>query len=616
MKTIFKAFLNIFKYIGRFLTFLRNTFFNILFLLLFIVIVLSFLPLDTKQLPTLPTNAVLKLNISGNIVEQKKILSSFEKLFDDPIFGETQEPETAIQDILDIIEKGAEDSNIKVLLINVENMGRAGLNQLITIGEAIKAFKKTGKPVIAANDYYRQSQYFLASYADTVIINPMGGVDIHGMGVYRLYFKEAIEKLKIQYNIFKVGSYKSALEPFTRTSMSADDKQQNKVWLDALWTQFTETVEDNRKLEADKLQAYTDNLEESLSAVHGDPAKLALSFGLVDQAWTRAQITKHLLDLTNSTAKKPKVINSGKYLQQLTPSYQFADKDDIIGMIVAEGTILPGKQPTGMIGGDTLAKQIQKAKKNPRVKGLVIRVNSGGGSAFASEVIRQEILEFKKSGRPVVISMGTVAASGGYWLSANADEIWAQQSTITGSIGIFGAIPTFENSLAELGIYSDGIGTTPLAAGLNITQPLTPELKSAIQQSVEYNYDKFLKIVSDGRKIPPRKVTALAQGRVYDGRKAQELGLVDKIGNLKDAIGAAAKLANTTSYSPIFIEPQRSFKDQILKFISSNMTKLKLQRENRIFREINVAIKQFITPYLQLSDPKGIYAFTDINPKF
>lgn len=617
MKTIFHWIFTFFSYLGKIFTFIRNTFFNLLFFGLFILVVLSLVSIDQKELPVLSKDSVLQLNISGNIVEQKKMLSSFERLFEDPIFGEGNEPETSLQDVLDIINSAASDDNIRVLLLNLKNMGRAGLNQLETIGDALNEFKKSGKPVIAAEDYYRQSQYFLASYADTIIVNTMGGVDIHGMGVYRLYFKEAIDKLKVNYNIFKVGSYKSALEPFTRTDMSEEDRQQNELWLSALWNIFTSKIIENRNINPSQLLNYTNNISESLNAVHGDAAKLALNSGLVDHVWTRQQVRSHLLSLTSNSGKMPKIVTSSQFFRNVKQSYTNPDTDKRVAIIIAEGTILPGKQPTGVIGGATLSKQIRKAKKDKRVEALVIRVVSGGGSAFASEIIRQEILDFKKGGKPVVVSMGTVAASGGYWLAADADQIWAQNSTITGSIGIFGAIPTFEESLAKLGIYSDGVGTTPLAAGLNVTQPLPPALSAAIQQSVEYNYEKFLKIVSNGRDIPPRKVTALAKGRVYDGKTAKFLGLVDKIGNLNDAIIASAELAGLSApdYSAVYIEPQRSVKDQIFNYFTSGMFSNRKSAESSLFIRLQSAAMSYLKPFFQLDDPSGIYAFCDINPR-
>ncbi len=614
MKTLFKFIFNTFRYAGKLFTVIRNTFFNVLFFSLLAVIIFSFIPFKAKEKLALPSESILRLDISGNIVEQKKIISSFEKLLEDPFWGDSREVETTLQDILDIINSAANDDNISVLLLNLKNMGSAGLNQLESIGETIQKFQQSGKTVVAAENYYTQGQYFLASYADTIILNPMGGVDIHGMGVYRLYFKEALERLKINYNIFKVGSYKSALEPFTRTDMSEADRQQNEGWLSVLWSLYTDRVTENRNIESNALAKYTNNIGEFLDAAHGNIGQLALNNGLVDHLFTRQEISTHLLSIVDSEMDKPSIISSSKYLELAELSFREQNQEDSIGIIIAEGTILPGKQPTGVIGGESLSQLIKIARKDNQIQGLVLRINSGGGSAFASEVIRQEILEFKKSGKSFVVSMGSVAASGGYWIAADADEIWAEASTITGSIGIFGAIPTFEKSLASLGVYSDGIGTTPLAAGLNISRPLSPALKSVIQQSVEYSYENFLQIVASGRNIKPRKVAELAQGRVYDGNTAKNLGLIDNIGHLEQAISAAAKHAGLTEYSASYITKPRSMKDQILTYLTE-VQSAATRTPDSLLSKIKLSILTSLQPLLQLSDPQGIYAHCQLDPR-
>ncbi|MCP4338899.1 MAG: signal peptide peptidase SppA [Desulfobulbaceae bacterium] len=608
MKDLIISVFNILKYAGRFFTHIRNFFLNLVLVLILIAVIIGVIPRDVAEIPS---GTVLKLNISGDIVEEKKLLSTLENLLGEQFSPDAPEPETALQDILDIINQGAEDDNIAVLLLDLKNMGRAGINQLQSIGQALKIFKDTGKPVVAAEDYYSQSQYFLASYSDKIIVNPMGGVDLHGFGVYRLYFKEALEKLEINYNVFKVGTYKSALEPFTRNSMSPADKQQSELWLAALWQVFTDEIAKQRNISLDALHYYTDNMAEALSSTHGDTAQLALETGLVDQISTRLEINAYLASLTKNSSGPPHILSSRDYLDSIAPSYIDANsEDDKIGLIIAEGKILPGKQAPGMIGGDSLAKLIKKARENKDVKALVLRINSGGGSAFASEIIRQELLELKKSGKPIVVSMGAVAASGGYWIAADADEIWASPATITGSIGIFGAIPTFEKTLASLGVYRDGIGTTPLAAGLDITQPLPEQLKSAIQQTIVYNYDQFLQIVANGRNLEKAKVAELAQGRVYDGQAAKTLGLVDKLGTLEDAIGAAAELAKLEVFTTEYIRPPVSVREHLLHLFTTSLDFM--GNSSIIDNSIVVGIKNTLLNRLNeipfLDDPRGVYA--------
>ncbi len=609
MKDLFISIFNIFKYVGRFFTIIRNLLFNLLMLFAIGVIIFAFIPRESSEI--IQTDTILRLDISGDIVDEKQTLSVYEKLLKESFDQDTPEPETALQDVLDIITQAAEDDRIVALVLNLKNMGHAGINQLQTIGQALKNFKETGKTVVAAEDYYTQSQYLLASYANRIIINPMGGVDIHGFGVYRLYFQEALEKLEINYNVFKVGTYKSALEPFTRNSMSPADQQQNELWLSALWQIYTKEITKQRNISLDALSYYTNNISEALSTTQGNTAQLAFATGLVDQIATRQEVTAYLKTLIPNSFETPQMLSSNDYLNSLTPSYsQEISAGDKVGLIVAEGTILPGKQPPGAIGGDSLADLIKTARKNKEVKALVLRINSGGGSAFASEVIRQELLELKKSGKPIVVSMGTVAASGGYWIAADADEIWASPATITGSIGIFGAIPTFEKTLASLGIYRDGIGTTPLAAGLDLTQPLPEQLKSAIQQSIVYNYDQFLQIVAGGRHMEKAKVAELAQGRVYDGQTAKTLGLVDNLGSLEDAIKAAAALANLNDFSTEYIQTPASVKDHLLQFLTTGIASVidPPSLQNSLVVRLKKTLLSHLDDISFLDDPHGVYA--------
>ncbi len=438
MKDLILAILNIFKYVGKFFTFVRNFIFNALFLTAAVILLFIFIP---KEVSHIPAQSILRLDIFGDIVEEKRVLGSVEKLFVDSVDPDAAESETVLQDILDIIDNAAGDDRIVALLLNLKHMDHAGLNQLQTIGQALVNFKKTGKTITAAEDYYSQSQYFLASYADKIFLNPMGGVDIHGFGVYRLYFREAMEKLAINYNIFKVGTYKSALEPFTRDNMSPEDRKQNETWLSALWQGYKDNIQQQRKISKETIENYTTNIGDVLQSTGGDTAQLALKTGLVDQLANRSDITAHFTALAKSADTKPSMVGSADYYNSILPSYSKIDwQGDKIGLIIAEGNILPGKQPAGLIGGDSLAALIKKAREDNQIKALVLRINSGGGSAFASEIIRQELLLLQKKGKPVVVSMGAVAASGGYWIAADADEIWASEATITGSIGIFGLL--------------------------------------------------------------------------------------------------------------------------------------------------------------------------------
>jgi protease IV len=617
MKDLILAVFNIFKYVGKIFTFIRNAFFNILLLT---ILLLSLFFLIPKEVSHIPVQTILRLDISGTIVEEKKVSGAVEKMLEDTVGSESAEPETVLQDILDIIDNAATDDRVTCLLLGLKNMEHAGLNQLQSIGKALSKFRENGKSIIAAEDYYSQSQYYLATYADKIFLNPMGGVDIHGIGVYRLYFREAMEKLAINYNIFKVGSYKSALEPFTRNDMSPEDRKQNDIWLTALWKVYQDDILKQRKLSKETIENYTTDIVQALQSTKGDTAQLALKTGLVDQIATRSEIADYLGTLAKTSTNEPQIISSTEYFTTILPSYRNSNwKGDKIGLIIAEGNILPGKQPPGMIGGDSLAAQIKRAKEDERIKALVIRVNSGGGSAFASEIIRQELLLVQKKGKPVVVSMGAVAASGGYWIAADADEIWASEATITGSIGIFGAIPTFENTLSFLGIHSDGIGTTPLAAGLDLTQPLPESLKKALQQAITHNYDQFLEIVSKGREIEKSRVEELAEGRIYDGKTALEFGLIDKLGSLDDAIEGAAKLAGISDFITVYIKPNTSIKEQLIQFIASYVqpmgSVLGFPSDYAVINKFQKTLANKIDVLQILADPRGIYSHCLVTPR-
>lgn len=613
MIDLLKSLFSIFRYAGRFLTLVRNTVFNIIFILLIIVSLAVFF--TSTKTPTLPDKSILILSLTGDIVEEKKPVSAISQLLDEMENETSEDTEILLQDILHIIDQAKNDTRIVALLLDMEKMGSAGIDQLQVIGQALSRFRAAGKQVIAAEDFYSQKQYYLAAFANTIAVNPMGGVELHGFGAYTLYFKEALEKLKINNHVFRVGTFKSAVEPILRDSMSPEARQQADTWLTSLWNSYTADIVKQRSLNPGMLTAYTHTPADLLRDSGGDLAKLALKSGLVDKIWTRNQVEHYLGSLAGTSSERDYThISSKDYLSMIgSPFVTKSVSENSIGVLVAQGAIMPGKQPAGMIGGDSLAALIREARKDPSIKALVLRISSGGGSAFASEIIRQELLALKNSGKPLVVSMGTVAASGGYWIAADADEIWASPTTLTGSIGIFGVIPTFENSLAEMGIHSDGTGTTPMAAGLDLSQPLSPQLKESIQLSVEHGYRQFLAIVGKGRKIDENRLAGIAEGRVFDGRTAQQIGLVDKLGTLEDAIQAAAQLAKVgDDFKPTYIQKPLSVKEQLLK---------ELTTKSRVLFHSAGSLPPFVTAILRqvfssldslsiFSDPRGVYALS------
>jgi protease-4 len=573
-----------------------------------VILVLSiFLFSGGKQVPD---GAALILSPSGNIVEQKTA-----SLLSNQMFGDAVQAETLLKDIIDVIDYARDDQRIKAMMLDLRDMGGAGPSKLQDIGEALNRFKDSGKLVMAYGDYFSQSQYYLAAHADNVYINPMGGVGLYGYGLYRTYFKSALEKLRINFHVFRVGTYKSALEPFLRDDMSKYARESNLSWLTELWDYYKVDIASQRSLDPGNIDDYINNLPRHLAKVQGDTALLALNHGLVDALKTRDDVSLELIELVgedrdNGTYKQ---IEFNDYLQIIRPHLAMKrPTPSHVGVIIAKGFILDGDQPAGTIGGDTLADLIRRARENDTIKAVVLRIDTGGGSGLASEIIRREVELTRMGGKPVIVSMGSVAASGGYWIASGSDEIWASPTTITGSIGIFGAFATFEKSLASLGIHSDGVGTTKLADAFNPGRPLNPLVKDAMQQIIEQGYRRFVKTVAEGRNMAPEDVEKLAQGRVYTGSAAVKLGLVDKLGSLSEAVSSAAARAGLKDYEVTYIEKPLTSRE---KFIQSlNRLLYGAIRESglvdlypsfRVFKNLNNELEQI----MQFNDPLGLYAY-------
>lgn len=605
MKDLIKAIATIFKYAGRTISVIRNTLFNLVFLFILFVLIAAFFSSETPQLED---NSLLHLNLTGDIVEEPPTSDALGSALESLAGAEEQQRYVLLQDILDAIETAADDSAITAILLDLKNLGAVGINQMQAIGESLKTFRQQGKKVYAAEYFYTQKQYYLASYADTIVVNPMGGVDLHGFGTYPLYFKEAIDKLKVHYHVFKVGDYKSALEPFTRNSMSEYARSQNAQWLNDLWGNFTSDIAEQRGFSQQIIADYIENIAAKLAATNGDTAQLALDIGLVDKILTHNDLKRFLKKATQNASDNLVTLN--EYLNFVDQSYAFSNNGgNEVGIVVAEGKIVGGNQPAGIIGSESLGKLLRNARENHSVKAVVLRINSGGGSAFASEIIRQEILELKNAGKPVVVSMGAIAASGAYWISANADQIWASPTTLTGSIGIFGAIPTFEDTLAEMGVYSDGVGTTSLSAGLNVTQPLPESLKKSIQLTVNNGYDRFLSIVANGRGIDREQMELIAEGRVFSGLKAKELNLVDELGGLSGAVAAAADLAGLDDYDTVYIQREISFRDRLIQQLTTESVALFPDFfTSSPLADIYYKTQRQFKNLLIMDDPHGIYA--------
>ncbi len=549
---------------------------NILFLVMLALIYFVYLGGTPEPLPE---KAALLLNISGTVVDQRSEINPLQALMGEPT---PEGHEVLLRDIIEAIDFAAQDPAINSLVMQLDSLMYVGISKTQEIIPALEAFRESGKPIVAVGDYYTQDQYLLASYADTVIAHPMGGVVLEGYGSYHNYFHEALEKISVNVHVFRAGDHKSAVEPFIRNDMSPAEKVQTSRWLDNLWDQYTALVETQRELPPGAVDEYVNNFTQRLQSHGGDAAQTALESGLVDELLGRADGNEYLIELVGASNDDGlyEAVEFERYVGRKRPLSLGSPEGKRVAVITARGNIVPGDQPPGNIGGDSLAKLIRGAVEEEDIEAIVLRVNSGGGSMFASEIIRQQMLYARDMDIPVVISMGAVAASGGYYIAAEADEIWATPSTITGSIGVFAAFPTFEGLLERAGIYTDGVGTTELAGALRADRPLNPEVKAALNSGVAFAYKSFLQIVAQGREMSVEEVDPVAGGRVWSASDALDSGLIDSIGSLDDAITAAASRANLKDYKVDYVELPLSPRDFLMKQLAKRVGSLNLWRES------------------------------------
>ena len=580
---------------------------NLLFLLL-VVFLIALVFLDGEE--EVPEGVALILSPEGNIVEQKT-----ESMLALDIFGEAAKEETLLQDIIDVIDSATDDERIELMVLDLRKMESIGISKLQAIGAAFERFKSSGKLIYAYGDFFNQPQYYLGAHADKLYLNPMGGVLLHGFGLYRKYYKSALDKLQIQFHVFRVGTYKSALEPFLRDNMSEYAKEANFAWLSVLWDFYKNDIATQRGFNPQDLDDYINNIPHHLANAEGDAAVMALNLGLVDELKSRDQVREELIERVGEDEDGVtfKQIGFDDYLSRIRPGLMEATVgNNKIGIIVASGIIMDGEQPAGRIGGDTMADLLSRARQDDAIKAVVVRIDSGGGSANASEIIRREIELIRESGKPVYVSMGSVAASGGYWIAASAEQIWAAPTTITGSIGIYGAFPTFEKSLKTLGITSDGVGTTKISDAFDPSRPLNEMVAQSMQQIIDQGYRRFIQRVAEGRNMKPEAVEKIAQGRVWAGTTAQELGLVDQIGNLKDVVAAVAERADLKDYEITYITQPLTTREQLIKKLNRLITGIFARfnpNEHPLKKLYNSAIDVEIDYLLRANDPAGLYAY-------
>lgn len=533
----------------------------VFFLLLFIVIVAMF----AGEAPSVPQSGALVVEPQGLLVEQLSV-NAVEQALNEAL-GQGQK-QTLLRQVTGAIRTAAKDKRINALVLKLDNFAGGALPQLREVALAIDTFKESGKPVVAVGDSYTQSQYFIASHADTIMMHPLGGVVLQGLGFNQLYYKELSNKLGVDWNVVRVGDFKSAVEPMIRNDMSPEARKNYANLLGDLWAAYQAEVTQVRELPESALDDYIGNLVESLRKLEGNAAELALSSGLVDQLADRETMRQHIIDIVGEDGEDGSYshIHADVYYKLHQPQRILAKATKPrVAVIVASGVIMPGHSGPNRIGADDLAARINDAATDDSVKAIVLRVHSPGGSAFASEIIHDAVMAAKADGKPVVVSMSGLAASGGYWISLGADRIFAYPGTITGSIGVFGRFPTLEQSLEKIGIHTDSVATNWLANEFSVVKNLSPKAQQLSEISVQHIYRKFVGRVMEFRELAVDNVETIAGGRVWSGMDALEIGLVDKLGNLNNAVDAAAEMAGIADkYAVDYRERKLTFTEQLV----------------------------------------------------
>ncbi len=541
MKVIF----SIIKFAWRTLNFIRDLVMNIVFLV-FVLLLLTALPfvvgLDKQAVALKGDQGALYLNLDGYLADNRDNQGGVKTLLKE-LDNQHIPQQYSTFDVVYSIDSSALDDKVRGLVLDLNYFQGGDLPSLEFVGASIENFKKNGKQVIAYSDNYNRAQYFLASYADEVYINPVGTVSIDGLVQENLYYKDLLESLEVNPHVFRVGTYKSAVEPFLRNDMSDEAKTNLRRWLGIMWNNYKQRVAENRNIKEEAVAPNAHTYLTELKALQGDMTAYVKQRKLINGVLDRFNLDKKLTALFGENEdKQPKMVDYDTYLASL-PDRMSGDTKNKIAVVNVEGAIIDGETDEENVGGDTIANLLRKAYDDKDVKAVVLRVNSPGGSAFASEIIRQELSHLQQAGKPVVVSMGGMAASGGYWISSTADYIVADKNTITGSIGIFAVLPTFEKTIKKIGVSADGVKTSDLALG-SAFLPLSSELNDVLQLEIERGYDEFLTKVSQGRHLSKAQVDKIAQGQVWLGSEAIEHKLVDELGDLNTALGKAMELVN------------------------------------------------------------------------
>ncbi|EHH1566764.1 signal peptide peptidase SppA [Salmonella enterica subsp. enterica serovar Kentucky] len=568
MRTLWRFIAGFFKWTWRVLNLVREMVLNLFFIFLVLVGVGIWMQIGNGSNSEQTARGALLLDISGVIVDKPSTNHRLGAL-GRQLFGASSDrlQENSLFDIVNAIRQAKDDRNITGIVLDLKNFTGADQPSMRYIGKALREFRDSGKPVFAVGENYSQGQYYLASFANKIWLSPQGQVDLHGFATNGLYYKTLLDKLKVSTHVFRVGTYKSAVEPFIRDDMSPAAREADSRWIGELWQNYLHTVSANRQISPQQLFPGAQAIIDGLTSVGGDTAKYALDHKLVDALASSADVEKALTKQFgwSKTENNYRAISYYDYSLK-TP----ADTGGTIAVIFANGAIMDGEETPGNVGGDTTASQIRDARLDPKVKAIVLRVNSPGGSVNASEVIRAELTAARAAGKPVVVSMGGMAASGGYWISTPANYIVASPSTLTGSIGIFGVINTVENSLSSIGVHSDGVSTSPLA-DISMTKALSPEVQQMMQLSIEYGYKRFITLVADARKRTPEQIDKIAQGHVWTGEDAKANGLVDSLGDFDDAVAKAAELAKLKQWHLDYYQDEPTVLDMVMDSMTGSV---------------------------------------------
>lgn len=567
MRTLWRFIAGCFKWTWRILNFIRNMVLNIFFILLVLVCVGVWMQFKSNAVENTGRGALL-MDITGVVVDKPSTSGKFGALAREMLGSNSDRlQENSLFDIVQTIRQAKDDRNITGIVLDLKNFAGADQPSMQYIGKALREFRDAGKPVYAVGDSYTQGQYYLASFANKIYLSPQGVVDLHGFATNGLYYKSLLERLKVSTHIFRVGTYKSAVEPFIRDDMSPAAREADNRWIGELWQNYLNTVAANRQISPQQLFPGAQAILAGLRSVDGDTAQYALNNKLVDTLADSSEIEKALSKQFGWSKADNNYRATSMYDYSVkTP----ADTGNSIAVIFANGAIVDGEETAGNVGGDTTAAQIRDARLDSKVKAIVLRVNSPGGSVSASEVIRAELAAARAAGKPIVVSMGGMAASGGYWISTPADYIIANPSTLTGSIGIFGMINTFENSLDSVGIHTDGVSTSPLA-DVSLTKTLPQEVQDMVQLSIESGYKRFINLVAKSRHTTPEQVDKIAQGHVWTGQDAKTNGLVDSLGDFDDAVAKAAELAKLKQWHIDYYQQDPSFFAMVLSSVNGSV---------------------------------------------